>query len=165
MSERAHKICMLGDFGVGKTSLVARFVRNTFSDRYLTTVGVRVDSKQVILPHRALKLVLWDIAGSDDLETINRSYLRGATGLLVVADGTREKTLRVALNLLGAANELLDDPVVVLLINKGDLQQRWELSQLTLTELRKILPVVTTSALSGEGVEQAFIELAQRLPQ
>ena len=84
---RAHKLCLLGDFGVGKTSLVARFVRSTFSDKYLTTVGVKVDSKEVALPGRApLKLVIWDIAGRGTLDAPGANYLRGASALLMVAD-------------------------------------------------------------------------------
>ena len=91
MSALARKICMLGDFGVGKTSLVSRFVRNTFSEKYLTTVGVKVDSKEVDRGGRGpLKLVVWDIAGKSALDALNMSYLRGASGLLLVADGTRE---------------------------------------------------------------------------
>ena len=81
MTPQARKICMLGDFGVGKTSLVARFVRNTFSDSYLTTVGVKVDSKEVALANgQTQKLVVWDIAGKSALDALNLSYLRGASG-------------------------------------------------------------------------------------
>ena len=100
MMTRAHKVCMLGDFGVGKTSLVARFMRNTFSDRYLTTVGVKVDSKEVDCGEQgAVKLVVWDIAGGSALDALNMSYLRGAGGLLLVADGTRASTMRTAIDL------------------------------------------------------------------
>lgn len=91
MTELARKICLLGDFAVGKTSLVSRFVRNTFSEKYLTTVGVKVDSRALELADgRALKLVVWDLAGKSELDSMNRSYIRGASGLMLVADGTRE---------------------------------------------------------------------------
>jgi small GTP-binding protein len=164
MSPLAHKVCMLGDFGVGKTSLVSRFVRNTFSDRYLTTVGVKVDSKEVDLGARGtVRLVVWDIAGKSALDTLNMSYLRGAGGLLLVADGTRETTLRTAIDLLLQSRSLLPDAHAVLLVNKLDLIERWEVAPLTLAELRKTLTVVETSALSGDGVEQGFIELATGL--
>lgn len=164
MSPLAHKVCMLGDFGVGKTSLVSRFVRNTFSDRYLTTVGVKVDSKEVDLGARgAVRLVVWDIAGKSALDTLNMSYLRGAGGLLLVADGTRETTLRTAIDLLLQSRSLLPDAHAVLLVNKLDLIERWEVAPSTLAELRKTLTVVETSALSGDGVEQGFIELATGL--
>lgn len=164
MTELARKVCMLGDFGVGKTSLVARFVRNTFSDKYLTTVGVKVDSRLVPLPdERQIKLVLWDIAGKAVLDSLNQNYLRGASGLILVADGTREASLRAALNLLMQARDVLDDPACVLFVNKLDLVERWEVAPQTLAEIRTSLPVFETSALSGDGVEAGFGELAARL--
>lgn len=164
MTPRAHKICMLGDFGVGKTSLVARFVRNTFSDRYLTTVGVKVDSKEVdCAEHGIVKLVVWDIAGNSALDSLNMSYLRGATGLLLVADGTRGASMRTAIDLLLQSRGLLPDAQAVLIVNKLDLVERWEVAPGTLADLRQTMPVVETSALSGDGVEAAFSELARRL--
>jgi small GTP-binding protein len=164
MSEIAKKICMLGDFGVGKTSLVARFVRNTFSDKYLTTVGVKVDSKLVEAGGSSVKLVIWDIAGKSALDTLNQSYLRGASGLILVVDGTREPTLRSALYLQMQANSVLNTPPAVLLVNKLDLIDKWEILPATIAELRKTIPVFETSARTGDGVEAAFAELATRLP-
>ncbi|MFN6951418.1 MAG: Rab family GTPase, partial [Albidovulum sp.] len=82
------KICLLGAFAVGKTSLVARFVRSTFSDKYLTTVGVKIDRKDLDLPGTPVTLMLWDLAGEDEFNTVQMSYLRGSAGLLIVADGT-----------------------------------------------------------------------------
>lgn len=164
MSALARKVCMLGDFGVGKTSLVARFVRNTFSEQYLTTVGAKVDSKEVALPSGdVLKLVVWDIAGKSALDALNMNYLRGVSGLLLVADGTREATLRVALDLLMQSRDLLPGAEVVLLVNKLDIIDRWEVAPTTLAELRRSLPVFETSARFGDGVEAAFAELARRL--
>jgi hypothetical protein len=155
---------MLGDFGVGKTSLVARFVRNTFSDKYLTTVGVKVDSKLVEAGGSSVKLVIWDIAGKSALDTLNQSYLRGASGLILVVDGTREPTLRSALYLQMQANSVLNTPPAVLLVNKLDLIDKWEILPATIAELRKTIPVFETSARTGDGVEAAFAELATRLP-
>jgi len=164
VSPLAHKVCLLGDFGVGKTSLVSRFVRNTFSDKYLTTVGVKVDSKEVALDERGpVRLVVWDIAGKSALDALNMSYLRGASGLLLVADGTREPTMRTAIDLLLQSRSQLPDAHAVLLVNKLDLVERWEVAPSTLAELRKTLAVIETSALSGDGVEQAFAELASGL--
>ena len=164
MSIAAFKVCMLGDFGVGKTSLVARYVRSTFSAKYLTTVGVKVDSKEVARPGRdPLKLVLWDIAGRGALDELGSSYLRGAHGLLLVADGTREASLGAALNLLMQSRSLLPQAQVVLAVNKLDLVERWDVAPETLAELRRNLPVFETSALSGAGVEAVFAELARRL--
>lgn len=165
MTDFARKICLLGDFGVGKTSLVARYVRNTFSEKYLTTVGVKVDSKEVQTATGPSKLVIWDIAGKSALDHLNQTYLRGASGLMLVADGTREPTLRAALYLMMQAKSLLQDPACVVLINKLDLIDRWEILPNTLTELRKTVPVFETSARTGDGVEAAFLKLAEDLRQ
>lgn len=164
MSEIARKVCMLGDFGVGKTSLVARYVRNTFSDKYLTTVGVKVDSRLVSLaPGTDIKLVIWDIAGKAVLDNLNQNYLRGASGLILVADGTREASLRAALNLAMQARDVIADPACVLFVNKLDLVDRWEVAPAVLAEIRRSLAVFETSALSGDGVEAGFAELARKL--
>jgi len=160
----AHKLCMIGDFGVGKTSLVSRFVHSTFSEKYLTTIGVKVDSKEVALAGRApCKLVLWDIAGKSHLDALNMTYLRGASALLLVADGTRERSLHAALNLLMQSRTLLPDAAIVLAVNKLDLVEQWEVAPAALNELRRTLPVHETSARSGEGVEAVFADIATRL--
>jgi small GTP-binding protein len=164
MSELARKICLLGDFGVGKTSLVARFVRNTFSDKYLTTVGVKVDTREVATPGGARKLVVWDIAGRNALDTVSQTYIRGASGLVLVADGTREPTLRAALYLQVQARTVLGEVPAVLLVNKLDRVDDWEIKPATLAELRKTLVVFETSARTGDHVEAAFAALAERLP-
>jgi len=164
LNAQAYKLCLLGDFGVGKTSLVARFVHSTFSDKYLTTIGVKVDTKEVALDGRGVcKLVIWDIAGRSHLDALNMTYLRGASALLLVADGTRERSLNTALDLLMQSRTLLPDASVVLAVNKLDLVERWEVAPAALAELRRSLPVHETSARSGEGVEAAFADIAARL--
>ena len=164
MTVVAHKICMLGDFGVGKTSLVARFVRSTFSEKYLTTVGVKVDSREVALPDQdPIKLVIWDIAGRSSLDALSMNYLRGASALLLVADGTRESSLSSALNLLMQSRSALPEAIIALAVNKLDLIDRWEVVPDVLKELRRSLPVFETSALSGDGVADIFAEIAARL--
>lgn len=95
------KICMLGFFGVGKTSLVRRYVSSVFSDTYLTTVGVKIDKKTVTVREQTLNMLLWDIAGADDISALRTSYLRGAAGYLLVADGTRPETLEAARSMQG----------------------------------------------------------------
>jgi small GTP-binding protein len=163
MSAVASKVCLLGDFGVGKTSLVARFVRNTFSDKYLTTLGVKVDSREVETAAGARKLVVWDIAGKSALDSVSQAYIRGATGLLLVADGTREATLRAAIYLQVQARTTLGELPAVLLVNKLDRVDDWEIKPATLAELRRTLPAYETSARTGDNVEAAFTDLAARL--
>ncbi|GMU43958.1 MAG: GTP-binding protein [Xanthomonadales bacterium] len=163
MTERARKICLLGDFAVGKTSLVSRFVNSTFSEKYLTTVGVKVDSKRVELAGGdAVKLVVWDLAGKAELDSLNRSYIRGAHGLMLVADGTRGASLRAALYLWMQAQKQLAGVPVVMLVNKLDLIAQWEVSTDDIARLQQSLPTWRTSAKAGDGVEEAFAELARR---
>ena len=83
------KVCMIGASGVGKTSLVAKFVHSIFSEKYLTTVGVKIDKKTVKVGDDDVMLMLWDLAGDDDFQRLQTSYLRGTSGFLLVADGTR----------------------------------------------------------------------------
>src|ERR1700690_1631558 len=90
------KVCLLGGFGVGKTSLVRRYVQSIFSDAYLTTVGVKIEKKMVNVGAADVALILWDIAGEDDIKSIRTSYLRGTAGYLLVVDVTRSETLDVA---------------------------------------------------------------------
>lgn len=157
------KICMLGAFSVGKTSLVRRFVQSTFSDAYLTTVGVKIDKKTMQAGDRTLDLILWDMAGEDDVSTIRMSYLRGSAGYLLIADGTRAVTLEVARSLHERVRAELGDLPFTLLLNKRDLDD-WSVADSDISSLRQAgWSIRTTSAKTGEGVEEAFRELADRL--
>lgn len=162
---RARKICMIGDFAVGKTSLVSRFVHSTFSDKYLTTVGVKIDTKSIELPSGdALKLVLWDIAGKSAFARIDTSYLRDASGYLIVIDGTRPDTLDNAVELQRTVEEQLGEIPFSALLNKTDLQGQWALNDDLVSGLQtRGWSLSRTSALSGDGVEQAFTELGARM--
>ncbi|MGG6462943.1 GTP-binding protein [Solilutibacter silvestris] len=165
MKSISRKIILLGDFAVGKTSTVARSVRNTFSDSYLTTVGVRVDSKAMTLDgDLQLRLVLWDIAGANALDQLRSNYVVGAQGILLVADGTREDTVDTALGLRDQAWRLLGRQVPsVLMLNKSDLADAWTISQDRIRELQVQLPTFTSSAKLATGVEEAFAALVQEL--
>ena len=159
-----NKICMLGGFGVGKTSLVSRFVSSIFSDTYLTTVGVKIDKKKVSLDAGEMTLMLWDIYGQDELQTVRDSYLRGATGYLLVADGTRHSTLDTAVSLHKRAESVIGRVPFLLLLNKRDLEREWQVDEQTLVALVKQgWRVVKTSAKTGEGVEEAFATLAREM--
>ena len=158
------KICMLGGFSVGKTSLVKRFVESVFSETYLTTVGVKIDKKTIELPDRILNLILWDLAGEDDTASLRMSYLRGSAGYVFVADGTRPSTLEVALSLHRRVETDFGPLPFVLLLNKNDLQEQWGISDEDVEGLRANgWWVRSTSARTGEGVEDAFRTLADRV--
>jgi len=155
---------MLGGFGVGKTSLVSRFVSSIFSDTYLTTVGVKIDKKKVSLDSGEMTLMLWDIYGQDEFQTVRDSYLRGATGYLLVADGTRYSTLDTAVALQKRAESVIGRVPFLLLLNKRDLDREWQVDEETLVTLAdQGWRVVKTSAKTGEGVEDAFTTLAREM--
>lgn len=159
------KLCILGAFSVGKTSLVKRYVESIFSEAYITTVGVKVDKKTVQLgDDRSISLILWDIAGEDDMSSLRTSYLRGAAGYLLVADGTRRKTLETALSLRGRIEREYGPLPFALLLNKNDLKAEWAIDDSELEELRGSgWWVRPSSARTGEGVDDAFRDLAVRL--
>lgn len=165
MNMLTRKICMIGDFAVGKTSLVSRFVHSTFSSEYHTTIGVKVDSKQIQLPSGdSLKMILWDIAGNDALSTVEQTYLSGAAGYLLVADSTRRETLQTAIKLKQQTEQLLGEKPFVLVTNKMDLDARYELPAERLSGLEADgWTVLPGSALSGQGIEKAFQRLGERM--
>ena len=155
------KVCMVGVFGTGKTSLVQRFVHSMFSDRYLSTVGVKIDRKPVEVDGSSLTLVLWDLAGRDGHEDITTSYLRGSHAILYVADGTRRETCDQLPELLEMAREAAGDVPAVLALNKVDLTDRWTLSRGDEEGLAGQWDVVRTSAKTGDGVEEVFRRIAR----
>jgi small GTP-binding protein len=158
------KICMLGGFSVGKTTLVKRYVLSVFSETYLTTVGVKVDKKTVALPDRTVTLILWDMAGEDDVATVRMSYLRGLAGYVLVADGTRPATLDTALSLRRRVEAEIGPLPYVLLVNKCDLTDQWGIPDADLDQLRNQgWWVRVSSARTGEGVDDAFTDLADRI--
>ena len=155
------KVCMVGLFGTGKTSLVQRFVHSIFSERYLSTVGVKIDRKPVEVDGSSLTLVLWDLAGRDGHEDITTSYLRGAHAILYVADGTRRETCDQLPELHGLTREAAGDVPSVVALNKADLQEGWVLSRGDEEKLASRWDVVRTSAKTGDGVEEVFQRIAR----
>ena len=131
------KVCMLGTFAVGKTSLVRRFVESIYSDKYHTTIGVKIDKKLVQLENSELMLILWDIEGTENEFELRKSYLRGAAGYLLVADGTRQDTLYKALALQTRVEEIIGSLPFLLLMNKADLADQWSISERETTALKR----------------------------
>ncbi|HEY2254776.1 MAG TPA: Rab family GTPase [Variovorax sp.] len=159
-----RKICLLGAFGVGKTSLVRRFVDTIFSDAYLTTVGVKIDKKTVTVGSEELALILWDIAGEDEVAAVRVTYLRGAAGYLLVVDGTRPETLETAASIQKRISAELGAIPFFVLLNKSDLVEDWALAPERIEQLEATgWNFRRTSAKTGMGVEETFQELAARV--
>jgi len=133
-----------------------------FSDRYHTTVGVRVDKATLEIKSTRIDLMLWDIAGEDEFEALRPAFLRGTSAYILVADGTRPKTLETALQLHQKVRSLEGAKPFLLLLNKKDLASSWRISPSELTWLSEQgWPTIMTSAKTGDEVENAFLKLAQ----
>ena len=158
------KICTLGTSAVGKSSLVARFVKGIFSENYLTTIGVKIDKKSVSHKSRKVDLLIWDLNGEDRFQKLSMNYLRGTAGYLLVADGTRRSTLDAALALHHKAQANIGTVPFVVLINKTDMKDEWEIEEADISDLQaRGWTVLETSAKTGSGVEKAFSHLARKL--
>jgi len=157
------KVCLLGDFAVGKTSLIRRYVEGRFDDKYLTTVGVVVSRKAIIRSDLALHLLIWDLAGGRDFS--QSGYLLGAAGALIVCDLTRAATLAAFQGYVAQVRRANPPTSVVLLANKNDLYEERAVSEEQLLSMAHQLnaPVLLTSAKTGENVERAFSTLADAL--
>ncbi len=158
------KICMVGSFGVGKTSLVARFVKGIFDAKYLSTVGVKIDKKEVRVGDQDVLLLLWDLAGEDSFSQVQTSYLRGAAGYFLVCDGTWAESLVTAKSIHKRAVATVGEIPCMLIVNKSDLWDKW---QITAPELEALAAegwkVQITSARSGDGVEEMFMKLTEEV--
>jgi len=156
-----RKVALLGAPGVGKTSLVRRFVESLFDEGYLTTIGVKIDKKLVTVGGQDVTLMVWDVAGAEGQFLVPSSYVRGAAGYLLVADGTRPDTLTTAFDIVEQVGRDVGPLPYVLVLNKADLTGHWSVEDTDLgAGSPNQLDVVRTSAKTGAGVDDAFLQLA-----
>jgi small GTP-binding protein len=161
----SKKVCLLGDFAVGKTSLVRRFVYDRFDDRYITTIGVKVSRKTVAVVRAygivELTMMLWDLAGSEEFDRVRASYLRGSAGAVLVCDLTRPETLGSLRAYQEDLFSINPEAQLVLAANKRDLteQQRLSTAQIEAFAAELNIPHTLTSAKTGDEVEQLFRQL------
>ncbi len=157
----SKKVILVGHFGVGKTSLIRQFVHQKFSEEYLTTIGVKIDKKEMTMDGIEVTLIIWDIAGETDQNKVPKSYQLGAHGVLYVFDVTRPSTYNNLHEQLNHLNRLLPSAPIEVLANKVDLVTEEEcnslLDQIDYPELIK------TSAKTGNNVEHAFMSLTRRM--
>jgi small GTP-binding protein len=158
------KVCLLGSYAVGKTSLVRRYVEGMFSDRYLTTVGVKIDRKHLKIGETEVDLVLWDLFGADEVRQPRASYLRGASGYILVIDGCRRVTADQAAEMQQRAIAISGPVPAIVALNKVDLKSEWEIGPDQIEKLSgNGWTCLFTSAKSGEGVEGLFRSLAEKM--
>ena len=156
----AKKVLLVGNFGVGKTSLIRRFVLNEFSEDYISTIGVRVSAKIIEINSEQIKLLIWDVAGTKDDEKVPKAYFLGASAAMYVFDLSREETYLKIKKQVKSVKQLsgLDDVMVV--GNKKDLVTEKEIKQI----LKQVkIPIdLITSAKENDNVENAFTVLAKQ---
>ena len=155
------KVILTGSFGVGKTSLFNQFIHQKFSDKYLTTIGVKVNKKAVQIGEVEVSLLIWDIAGEVTQDKVPTSYFLGASGIIYVVDLSRPLTFdNIDLD-LKYLNKLLPGAKIKLVGNKKDLLSDDELAQVG---DKTVVPLdIVTSAKTGENVEQLFLSLAEEM--
>lgn len=169
------KVCLLGDFAVGKTSLVRRFVYNLFDEKYISTIGVKVSRKAITVSNEGkvieLVMMLWDLAGSEEFDRVRTSYLRGASAAILVCDLTRPESLDNLSLYVKELRAVRPAAELVLAANKSDLIEQWQASQLPLLDVEAVgreasrlgAKCFFTSAKTGAGVDEMFRELGQLL--
>ncbi|TMM59069.1 GTP-binding protein [Maribacter algarum] len=158
----SKKIVVLGHFGVGKTSLIRRFVTDTFSDNYKVTIGVHITKKLVeIAVDREVSLILWDLEGTDEIESIRDSYLLGTHGLVFVFDVSRPSTFEHLGNDLKIVRNKVPETPLMVVGNKSDLVDKAELK--TVLDENELSADFLTSAKTGEFVNELFLKLATLL--
>ena len=159
------KICLLGDFAVGKTSLIRRYVEEKYDEKYLSTIGVNISRKSVEMDDYILNMLIWDLAGGDDFSKVGHSYLSGAVAALIVCDLTRQETMQ---HYEFYATQMRNmNPRVKLLFagNKSDLEPDHCIDRKELASFSSSLggQFFATSAKTGFHVEEAFRHLAEQI--
>ena len=157
----SKKVVLLGHFGVGKSSLLRRFVENTFSENYTVSIGVHIMKKEVELEKNNITLVIWDVEGTDDFTKYRPSYLMGASSFIYVFDASRpitygdikynlehlkEKYPHVPVHIIGNKVDLVDSDVILEDLKSQDVQHSY-----------------LSSAKTGENVELLFENVAAQL--
>ena len=160
------KICLVGDAGVGKTSLIRRYVLDIFDDEYLTTLGTKVSKKRVIInkgeQKYAVTLSIWDILGQESFKKIQTMAFKGSKGALLVCDLTRKESLENIKNWHSRIKEVTGNIPTILLANKSDLKDQFNINEQDVSDLATDLnaPYLLTSAKSGENVIKTFFKIS-----
>jgi small GTP-binding protein len=158
-----RKVCLLGDGGVGKTSLVRRYVEDVFSDDYIISFGTKVSKKVVDLGGVELTLMIWDILGQKSDDALHAAYYRGANGALVVGDLTRPETMRNMVKWKEDFLKVSHSAVIVAAANKSDLESSINANDIQELVITLGTGFLRTSAKTGDGVEELFLTLGRSI--
>jgi small GTP-binding protein len=166
------KVCLIGEFAVGKTSLIQRYVYDTFNDRYIQTIGAKITKKALLLRYPELStsldvdLTIWDIMGEKGFrELLKEAYFYGAQGLLAVCDMTRQDTYYELPTWISAVEKVAGTVPIVFLGNKTDLVDDRTVEDADMVMMGESYDTcyLLTSAKTGENVETAFLKIAERV--
>lgn len=152
---------LVGHFGVGKSSLIRRFVKNEFSDDYMVTIGVHILKKEIQVDKQDYTLVIWDVEGKESIKDVREAYLLGTSGFIYVFDSTRESTFINIEEDLNHINQKYKYPALIIAANKSDLIDE-KLIRVKL-ENHQIKPDFFTSAKTGHQVEELFLKLTKKI--
>jgi small GTP-binding protein len=150
------KLVFLGEPAVGKTSLVGRYVYDSFEGDYLATIGTHIHVKMVQIEDTLVKLVIWDIAGQDSFAQLRKAYYQNASGAFFVFDTTRPETLERFDNWIEALYSVTDQVPLVLCENKTDLKSTIKKTQVEKVAKDHKMELLRTSAKDDKNVEEAF---------
>ena len=160
------KVVMLGLWGAGKTSLVSRFVDQIFNEDYHATLGVKMDTKRVKVDDREIKMVLWDLAGSEGSFSLPKHFLSGSAAYVLVLDCTREESVSKGAEIILEMKSVVGDTPFVVALNKMDLDgplNEASVKAVLEKQTKQTVKLLPTSAKTGENVENIFQQLAQTL--
>ena len=166
--EYRFKIVVVGDRGVGKTSLVLRFTDKAFIRKYLPTLGVNLSRKNILLQDCIVQLIIWDIAGQQKFDELRRHFYTGTDASIFVYDITRPDTYKSIKEWFSGLMGCIPSEKKTfgyLIGNKNDLKDE---GRITFDEGRNLadqlnLQFIETSALTGENVDEAFYKIAEKL--
>jgi len=162
-----HKIVVIGDATVGKTSLIKKYTAGSFNQEYIKTIGAQFSRYQKVLGENQeirVRLLFWDIAGQDDFDFMRPKFYHGARGAIIVFDLTRDETLQNVMNWYNDLRRHVGVIPTILFGNKNDLIQTFEDSKIETTiQMDKFYKFYKTSAKTGEHVHEAFDTIIQHL--
>lgn len=166
MSKKQKKVILIGNFSVGKTSLIRRFVENSFSDEYISTIGMKISKKEIKINDEILMLLIWDIEGAvDKVKRVNKTYMRGANGVIIVADISSSDIKDDIISHLDDFYSVNKDNIpAIIALNKIDKNRDFTINiEDIFSNYPMILDKFYTSAKDSLNVEEMFKLLSKEM--